>query len=187
MVIVPERLAEPGHRAPERVAWLERLPDAIRQLQDTWSLSLGVPFGDATCAWVAPAVRADGTRAVLKLGMPHFEAVDEIHGLQFWDGDATVRLLEADVALNAMLLECCEPGTTLRDRPEGEQDVIVARLLRRLWRRAPPPQPFRPLSAMTARWADETRTAAHKWPDAGLVQEGLRLFDELSRPSADDV
>jgi streptomycin 6-kinase len=40
---------------------------------------------------------------------------------------------------------------------------------------------------MTAHWADETIAAAHKWSDAGLVEEGLRLFDALSRPSADDV
>jgi hypothetical protein len=71
MVIVPERLAEACRRMPERSAWLERLPDAVHELQDRWSLSLETPFdgGDVSCAWVARAVRADGTRAVLKLGM----------------------------------------------------------------------------------------------------------------------
>jgi streptomycin 6-kinase len=132
-------------------------------------------------------VRGDGTRAVLKLGIPHFEGAHEIQALRFWDGDPTVRLLEADVDLNAMLLEQCEPGTALRELPEREQDVIVAALLRRLWSRPAAPHVFRPLSAMTAYWAAETRAAAHKWSDPGLVQEGLRLFDELSRPSADDV
>jgi streptomycin 6-kinase len=187
MVIVPERLAETCHRGPERSAWLERLPDTIRQLQDRWSLSLETPFGDVSCAWVAPVLRADGTRAVLKLGMPHFEGAHEIQGLHFWDGGPTVRLLEADVDLNAMVLERCRPGTALRELPEREQDVIVAGLLRRLWSRPPAPHTFRPLSAMLAHWADETMADTHKWPDAGLVREGLRLFDELSRPSDDDV
>lgn len=175
--------------SPERRTWLQRLPEAIRELQGRWSLSLGAPFhsGDASCAWVAPVVRADGTHAVLKLGMPHVEGAHEIQALRFWDGAPTVRLLEADVDLNAMLLERCQPGTALRELPEEEQDVIVAGLLRRLWRRPAAPHPFRPLSAMTAYWADETIADAHKWPDAGLVQEGLRLFDELSRPSVDDV
>jgi len=132
-------------------------------------------------------VRGDGTRAVLKLGIPHFEGAHEIQALRFWNGDPTVRLLEADVDLNAMLLEHCEPGTALRELPEREQDVIVAALLRRLWRRPAAPHVFRPLSAMTANWAAETRAVAHKWSDPALVQEGLRLFDELSRPSADDV
>jgi streptomycin 6-kinase len=189
MLIIPERLAETCHRLPERRAWLERLPNAIHELQERWSLSLGVPFdhSDVSCAWVAPVMLADGTRAILKLGMPHFEGTHEIQGLRFWDGDPTVRLLDADVDLNAMLLEECQPGSALRELPESEQDAIVSGLLRRIWSRPAPPHVFRPLSALTAYWAAETKLSMHKWPDAGLVQEGLRLFGELSRPAADDV
>jgi streptomycin 6-kinase len=130
---------------------------------------------------------ADGTRAILKLGMPHFEGTHEIQGLRFWDGDPTVRLLDADVDLNAMLLEECQPGSALRELAESEQDAIVSGLLRRVWSRSAPPHVFRPLSALTAYWAAETKLSMHKWSDAGLVQEGLRLFGELSRPAADDV
>jgi streptomycin 6-kinase len=87
-----------------------------------------------------------------------------------------------------MLLERCEPGTALRELPELEQDVVVAGLLVRLWRRPAEPHPFRPLSAMTAHWADETRAAAASWPaDGGLIREGLRLLAELPRSSSDDV
>jgi streptomycin 6-kinase len=80
---------------------------------------------------VTPVVRADGTSAVLKLGMPHMEGEHEIHCLRFWDRDPTVRLLEADDELGAMLLERCEPGTPLRALPEPEQDLVIATLLRR--------------------------------------------------------
>jgi streptomycin 6-kinase len=189
MLIVPERLAATCRGIPERCSWLDLLPHTIRELQDRWSLWLGAPFdgSDVSCAWVAPAVRRDGTRAVLKLGMPHMEAAHELQALRFWDGDATVRLLEGDAALNAMLLEPCEPGTALRELPEPEQDVVLAGLLRRLWRRPATPHPFRPLSAMAAYWADKTLAAARRWPDAGLVREGLRLLEELPRPSSDDV
>jgi streptomycin 6-kinase len=190
MLIVSERLAAACRGRPERCTWLERLPHAIHGLQERWSLSLGIPFdgSDASCAWVAPAVRRDGTRVVLKLGMPHMEATHELQALRFWDGDATVRLLESDADLNAMLLERCEPGTALRELPELEQDVIVAGLLRRLWRRPAAPHPFRPLSAMTAHWADETKADAARWPaDGGLIEEGLRLLAELPRSSSDDV
>jgi streptomycin 6-kinase len=189
MLIVPERLAATCNGVPERSAWLERLPRVVRELQDRWTLSLGAAFdaSDVSCAWVAPAVRGDGTTAVLKLGMPHMEATHEIQALHLWDGDPTVRLLDSDVDLNAMLLEQCEPGTALRERPVLEQDVVIAGLLRRLWRRPAAPHPFRPLSAMTAHWADETMAAAPRWPDPGLIQAGLRLMAELSRPSSDDV
>jgi len=188
-VVIPERIARACLGSSERMTWLEHLPKTIRDLQETWSLSVGQPFdhGDATCAWVAPVVRRDGTRAVLKLGMPHMEGAHEAHGLRFWDGNPTVRLLDTEVDDNAMLLEWCEPGSALRDRPELEQDVVLAGLFRRLWRRPATPHLFRPLAEMTAYWAEEARATAHLCPDAGLVQEGLRLFDELSRPSADDV
>ena len=157
-LIVPDRLAAACRAAPDRMAWPDRLPHAIRELHDRWLLSLAAPFdgSDVTCAWVAPAVRRGGTGAVLKLGMPHLEGAHELEGLRFWDGDPTVRLLDADAALNAMLLERCEPGSPLRDLPEPEQDVVVAGLLRRLWRRPANPHPFRPLSVMTADWAEET-------------------------------
>ena len=188
MFVVPEQLATSCNRVPERTAWLERLPRVVDELKDRWTLSLGKPFeGDVSCSWVAPAIRADGTSAVLKLGMPHMEAAHEIQALQLLDGDPTVRLLESDVELNAMLLEQCEPGTALRELPEPEQDVVIARLLRRFWRRPASPHPFRPLSAMIAYWTEETMAASASWPDDGLVRAGLRLFEELSRPSSDDV
>ena len=107
--------------------------------------------------------------------------------LRFWNGEPTVRLLEADADLNAMLLERCEPGTVLRSLPEHEQDVVIARLLRRLWRKPLAPHPFRPLAVMIAHWAEETIGAADRWSDAGLVREGLQLFQELPGSSSDDV
>lgn len=44
-----------------------------------------------------------------------------------------MRLLAADDDLGAMLLEQCIPGTSLRELPEPEQDVVLAGLLRRMW------------------------------------------------------
>lgn len=155
---IPERLAATCASTPERAGWLARLPDAIRHLQDRWSLTLGTPLDgeEVSCSWVAPATTADGTGAMLKVGMPHFEGEREIDALRFWDGDPTVRLLAADEDVNAMLLERCDPGTHLRVLPEPEQDVVVARMLRRLWRTPPAPHRFRPLAEMTALWSQET-------------------------------
>jgi streptomycin 6-kinase len=119
--------------------------------------------------------------------MPHMESEHELDGLRFWNGDPTARLLEADDHLSAMLLERCEPGTALRALPEPEQDMVIARLLNRLWRSPPSPHPFRPLSAMTAYWTNETLAQAEEWPDPGLVSEGLRLFEELPRSAPNQV
>jgi streptomycin 6-kinase len=90
-----------------------------------------------------------------------------------------VRLLEADDDLGAMLLERCEPGTVLRTLPEYEQDLIIAALLRRLWRPPVAPHPFRPLSVRTALWSSETLADSDQWRDSGLVREGLTILKQL--------
>ncbi len=185
--------ARPGTRSNKHLklttAWLERLPEVVAKLADRWRITVGPPFAgqESTCSWVAPAELEDGTGSVLKLGMPHMEGLHELHGLRFWAGDPTVRLLRSDVALNAMLLERCEPGTVLRTLPEADQDAVIASLLRRLWRAPSEPHPFRPLSAMLDHWAEEARSSIKRWPDAGLVREGLRLFEELPRTASSSV
>jgi streptomycin 6-kinase len=186
---VPERLADSCRKTPERAAWLNRLPGALSNLERRWSLTLGAPFGgdEVSCAWVAPVALADGTSAVLKLGMPHMEGEHELQGLRFWKGDPTVQLLDSDDELGAMLLERCKPGTALRAIAESEQDLVIAGLLRRLWRSPSAPHPFRPLSAMLECWSNETLADVDRWPDAGLVREGLRLFQELPRTARIDA
>ena len=178
---IPDGLRNTCRGSREATAWLERLPAAVAELADRWRIDVGRPLDHdgGTSSWVAPAELADGTRSILKLGMPHLEGLHELHGLRFWAGDPTVRLLKSDVALNAMLLERCEPGTPLRTLPEPDQDIVIAGLLRRVWRLPAAPHPFRPLSAMLTHWAGEARGASERWPDPGLVRAGLQLFEEL--------
>jgi streptomycin 6-kinase len=123
---------------------------------------------------------ADRSSAVLKVAMPHMEGEHEIRGLQFWNGDPTVRLIEADEGFGAMLLEHCKPGSNLRKLVEEDQDRVIATLLRRLWR-LPPPGLFPPLSMMLEHWSGEMLARKGQWRDGGLVWEGLRLFKNLSQ------
>ena len=186
---IPERLTVACRSHPDRQQWLARVPTVVRQLERRWSLSVGVPFDgpDVTCSWVAPVCLADGRSAVLKLGMPHFEAEHESEGLRFWNGDPAVYVLDADKELGSVLLERCEPGIALRTLPEAQQDVIIAGLLRRLWRTPSAPHTFRPLSAMIACWSEESTRQRQHWPDRGLVSAGLGLLRELAEPAATDV
>lgn len=188
-VKIPARVAENARSTPTGAQWLARLPEMVEALSRRWSLTVCDPFDheDVTGGWVAPVALPDGNSAVLKLGIPHMEADHEVHGLRFWDGDPTVRLLDADEDYGAMLLERCQPGTTLRALPEPEQDLVIAGLLRRLWRSPCAPHPFRPLSEMLKYWSRQTLADAQKWPDAGLVREGLHLFYELPRTAAMEV
>ena len=186
-IVIPEKLTTTWRAKPAGRAWLAKLPQTIVQLQRRWSLELGTPFDSGTCAGVAPATMPDGTAAVLKLGVPHMEAEQEIAGLRFWAGDPTTRLIDCDETHNAMLLERCMPGHSLRALAEPEQDVVIANLLQRLWRRPIAPHPFRPLLVMARHWIDSSLVDAAWWPDAGLTREGLRLMEELARATPNDV
>lgn len=178
---IPSELAASCRKSPEREVWLARLPDVLRKLENEWALTPDLPLDgeEPSCAYVAPVLSANNTPAVLKIAMPHMEGEHEIHGLRFWDGDPTVRLLRADDDIGAMLLERCQPGTTLRVLQESDQDAVISDLLRRLWRWPSDEYRFRPLSVLMEYWSSETLVQADEWPDSGLVREGLRLFKEL--------
>jgi streptomycin 6-kinase len=179
-VELPVRLRETCVRDPAARAWLERLPALVDELARRWSLQLDAPFTNGTCAWVAPARRADGSTAVLKIGLPHFEALHEGQGLRTWNGDGAVSLLDADEERSALLLERCEPGSPLGELAEAEQDAVLAGLLRRLWRAPPPGHSFRSLSEMARQWCAETRARESDWADPGLNRAGMELFQRLA-------
>lgn len=185
---IPTTLRETVATTREGAAWLGRLPDLIASIETRWSLRAGEPFdGEATCSWVAPATTSEGEAVVLKIGFPHMEARDEAEGLAFWAGDPTALLLRADRQANAMLLERCTPGTSLRERPEPEQDEIIARLLRRLWRQPVGTHPFRPLSEMVEVSCRGVREAADSSADAVLTREGTAALADLASSESERV
>ncbi|HEY6472615.1 MAG TPA: aminoglycoside phosphotransferase family protein [Acidimicrobiales bacterium] len=177
-----------------RERWLEGLPAEVNELAARWSLTLGDPYepGGQT-AWVAPARSSEFGDVVLKVGWRHMEADDEAAGLREWRGDGAIYVY-ADVRVsattNALLLERCTPGTTLATRPEEEQDVVLAELLHRLWRRPSNPASFRPLEEMCDYWAgcferklDEGRGDRI---DPGLADEGATLFRSLPSTATEE-
>lgn len=102
---------------------------------------LGLELG-ATLPQTFHAVRAvtcaDGTPAVLKAGVPDGHLDAETAALRAWDGDGAVRLLWADPARGALLLERAEPGTELTAVPDDRAVEVIGGLLARL-HRAPVP------------------------------------------------
>jgi streptomycin 6-kinase len=189
--------ADTEHGA-ERRAWLALLPRVIVEVCARWSLSVGRPFqpGGVT-SWVAPARTADGHVTVLKVAWVHYEARHEAEGLRAWDGHACLRVLNAwgSGTTSALLLEHCDPGTSLAQAmAPSDQDVVIARLLRRLWIQPPRGHPFRPLQTMCEQWATgfEKRYAAARLSgqellDPGIARAGLKLFRLLPATSARPV
>jgi streptomycin 6-kinase len=154
-VRIPERLQRLAD-FPGGADWLARLPRLTAECVEQWSLRLGEPYEYANVSLAVPAKLPDGTSAVLKVGFPHWESEHEAAALAHWAGEGAVRLLAFDRERHAMLLERCEPGTSLLELPEQEGYRLAAGVLRSLGARpAPPGHPFTPMAATAARWQAE--------------------------------
>jgi streptomycin 6-kinase len=181
-------------RADGRAAWLAGLPEEIDDVATRWSLTVGEPFqpGGVT-AWVAPARSDQLGDVVLKVGWRHIEGDGEAVALREWRGQGAVRLFADERpsgTTTALLLERCLPGTTLAEEPEEVQDVVIAALLRRLWRRPADARTFGTLQSMCDYWADafERKVAEGRGEvDASLAREGAAWFRSLPATADDEL
>ena len=85
--------------------WLTALPTLAATCLDRWQLRLDGPPMCGAVAMVLPVLRADGTRAALKLQPVDEETSGEPIALRAWGGNGAVVLLEHDPDSGAMLLE----------------------------------------------------------------------------------
>lgn len=171
-------------------AWLANLPALIAECERRWSLTIQPPFTGLSYNYVVPATTADGTAAVLKLGVPNPELTSEIEALRLYDGHGICRLLAGDAERGILVLERLQPGvmlSTLAD--DGQATAIAAEVMRQLWRPVPPDHPF-PTTAKWAKGLERLRAAfgggTGPFP-ANLVEQAERLYTELLASSAEPV
>src|SRR5262245_33641160 len=108
-LFIPNRLrdAVQEYEAEDR-RWLEALPARVAELERAWSVTAGRALDtDSRLSWVAPVQLADGSPAILKIGIPHREARREADALRVWDGRGAARLLRASEDGFALLIEHC--------------------------------------------------------------------------------
>jgi len=150
------------------------LPALAAECAEEWELELGAPFEPGHISLVVPALRADGSEAVLKINFPDPESEHEADALAHWDGSGAVRLLEREDARRALLIERCRSGAQLWSRPEDEANEIAAGVLLRLWQTPAPGRPFRRLTGEARRGATEL---PRRWEECGRPF-GRGLLDE---------
>jgi len=128
--------------------WLAALPALVRDACARWDLTLAAPF-NLSYNYVAPVTRADGSPAVLKVGLPGAEFRTGIEFLRLCDGVGAVRLLAADTERCVMLMERALPGLPLAQLADDDAATAIgADIMRELWRPAPVSHPF----PTVARW-----------------------------------
>jgi streptomycin 6-kinase len=160
-----------GAWGAEGKAWLAELPAWRAKVARAWELTLGEPY-PLSYHWVAPATRADGTPAVLKLGVPGADHLPvEAATLECWAGAGAVRLLAYEPSWGALLLERADPGTLA--------SALVG-VMRRLHAAPVPDGGLPDLESQGEAFARHLRTypGDHPLPRA-LVERAGRLFDEL--------
>jgi streptomycin 6-kinase len=181
-VKTPSRLNE-LRDYPGGAEWVERLPRLVRECSEQWSLRLGEAYEYGYVSLAARAELPDGTPVVLKVGFPHRESEHEADALTHWDGQGAVRLLAYDRERHALLLERCEPGTSLLELPEEREAYrLAAGVLGRLGRPPAPGHSFRELAVDAARWVDvlpERYEQLRRPFERRLLDEAVAAFREL--------
>lgn len=165
-------------------AWLDDLPRLVADLADRWDLEVGPPFV-LSFHWVAPCRRADGTVAVLKVGVPgEPHLAREAAVLGRWGGRGAVALLDVDLPRGALLLDRADPGTLAADLVPHDDEAATRALLqvaRQLHLADPTGLDLRDIASERASLEAHLATygAADPLP-RGQVARAADLLDELT-------
>ncbi|MYT28982.1 MULTISPECIES: aminoglycoside phosphotransferase family protein [unclassified Streptomyces] len=168
-------------------AWLEALPELAQQRLADWELTLErvhAPGGRSSL--VAFVRQSDGSPAVLKFPVPGRAAAQEAAALRTWDGWGAVRLLRADEAGGALLLERLQGSVSLRSLPEARALLEAAGTVRRLWVAPPAGHPFATVAERTAADAERLLAAGEPAGAGPLLDEALELGRTLPAGAAEE-
>ena len=167
---------------PSGADWAAGLPRLLAEVLDEWGLE---PSGRGRTGWTAVVVpvRRDGEPLALKMVWPHIEARDEALVLRHWSGRGAVRLVAADPARSALLLEPLDAGRDLRALEPDAACEVAGSLLRRLHLPAPPG--LRPLSEYAGRVLARLEPAGGVLPRRMAERAHGLLRELVGEPSCD--
>jgi streptomycin 6-kinase len=168
--------------------WLERVPDLVAECVEEWDLTLDEPYAPGAAGFAVGVELPDGRPAVLKLIYPDRESEHEADALALLDGEGAVLLLGRHDERSAMLLERCEPGTTLAEAGAQVALDVLVDLLPRLWVEAG--EPFHTLEDEAGWWIDslpEQWERSGRAIDGGLVDAAVGTLRSLAQTQGEQV
>ena len=189
---LPSSFIERIHRVfgDDGRAWLPHLPDIVRQCRDKWDLSDGVMSSNMSLNYIEFTTTADGTTVALKIGVPHSELFTEMETLRLYDGSRSARLMDADRALGAILMQHLKPGTILRQLKDNRQETeIAASIISELTVPVPSTHQLPSFSGWVERAFRLTRTTwdlEERMP-RDLLDRAEQAFTEILQSSNGDV
>ncbi|MFF6985386.1 aminoglycoside phosphotransferase family protein [Streptomyces sp. NPDC010273] len=170
-------------------AFVAELPHRAAGFLGRWSLRLDGPSMYGMCALVLPVLRADGTRAALKLQYLDEETAGEPIALRTWGGDGAVRLLEYDDGTGTLLLERLDASRALTHEPDSRAAaLVIARLLARLTAVSAPPELHQRLGPVAAAMLEQTPSALPHLPDPAdrrLIEDCAAAVREVADEPGD--
>lgn len=158
-------------------AWLDRLPGLLARRLEHWELTADGPAWHGQCAIVVPVRRRDEQPAALKLTWPHAEARTEHLALRRWDGRGAVRLLAAEPADVALLLERLDGDRDLQSVGILEACESIGELMARLDRPAIPQ--IETMASQIPRWRKKLSAPVGAVPRR-LGQQALSHLEDLA-------
>lgn len=152
LIHVPESFQAFGRWQLEGEAgrrWLAALPNLIADQCARWNLRVGGEPRHGYNGLAVPVLR-DGEPLILKVSWPDQRVEEQVQALRLWDGRGTVRLVAADSAAGALLLERLDDRRSLAELPLQQAVPIIGALLRRLAIPAPVGHCFRTTTELAA-------------------------------------
>jgi len=117
----------------EGEAWLQNFNSLIIYCEEKWSMKVLPPF-ELSYNFVAPALKKDGSKVVLKLSVPTKEFYSEVEALRYFAGEGMVKIIDTEAEKGILILDHLFPGDTLATlENDVEATEVAASIMESLW------------------------------------------------------
>jgi streptomycin 6-kinase len=157
-------------------SWLDELPGVVDSLAREWALTIGSSLSGGHAALVVEVTLANGTPAVLKIGVPGQDVGREALVLRLADGGGCARLLREDVSRRALLLERLGPPMYDLVADRASRHDLLCDVAVRLWRPIGPDTDLPTGAELAEQFADRL---PQLWEQAGRPCSPATVADAL--------
>lgn len=105
--------------------WLSNLPNIVDELSKHWHLKNISPVNNMTFHYVAKALTKTNQPVVLKIGYDNKVTSEEARALQYFDGNASIKLIDYSKKYKALLLQQAIPGISIKSLYPTQVEFVI--------------------------------------------------------------